>query len=72
MSNETDIIEALQEAVRKGLEETANKEIDMLMRRFECRLNEIKSDAIGKFLNYVDITVNPACDSYTVTINVKR
>lgn len=74
MASETDILIAMQEAVRKALSEAANEEIDKLMHRFECKMGEIKREMIGKILNEIDIATShePDCDRYIIQVNIKR
>ena len=74
MTNETDIILAMQDVVRKALSEAANEEIEKLMHRFECKMGEVKSNMIGKIINNIDIATshNPACTGYTVQVNINK
>lgn len=74
MASENDILIAMQEAVRKGLCEAANEEIDKLMHKFECKMGEVKRDMIAKILNSIDIATchDPSCEGYTVQVSIKR
>ena len=52
---DTDIILAMQEAMRKALAETANAEIEKQKHRFECKMGEVKNEMIGRLVNHIQI-----------------
>lgn len=74
MASETDIIVALQDAIRTALNEAAKEEIERLKHHFECRMGEVKRDMVCKIINNIDIATNhdPACEGYTVQVNIKK
>ena len=72
MSN-TDIILAMQEAMRKALAEAANAEIEKQKHRFECAMGAVKSEMIGKLVNNIQIAAKHELpnDSYTIQIVIR-
>lgn len=52
---DTDIILAMQEAMRKALAEAANAEIAKQKHRFECAMGEVKNEMIGRLVNHIQI-----------------
>lgn len=69
---DTDVLVALQEAVRNALGEAANAEIEKLKHRFECEMGKVKSEMIGKIVNQIEIASrqDPTSDRITVQINL--
>lgn len=74
MNGETDILIAVQEAVRKALCEAANTEIEKLKHKFDCEMGKIKNKTIGNIINGIDIVTrhNPIDGDYTIQINIKK
>ena len=52
---ETDILLAVQAAVRKALVEAANEEIEKQKLKFECEMGKVKGEMIGKLINGIQI-----------------
>lgn len=52
---DTEIILAMQEAVRKSLAEAATEEIKKQAHKFECEMGKIKQELIGKMINEIRI-----------------
>lgn len=71
--SETDILIAIQEAVRKALCEAANAEIEKLRHKFECEMGKVKSEMVGKLVNQIEIATRhePFTDRVVIQINLK-
>lgn len=71
--SDTDIMLAVQEAVRKALNEAANAEIEKMKHKFECEMGKVKSEMVGRLVNCIEIAQNnsPIGDC-TIQINIKK
>lgn len=71
--SENDILLAVQEAIRKALNEAANAEIEKMKHKFECEMGKVKSEVVGRLVNHIEIAHNnsPIGDC-TIQINIKR
>lgn len=54
--SETDILTAVQAAVRKALAEAASEEIEKQKHKFESEMGKVKSELIGKLVNEIRIS----------------
>lgn len=68
---DTEILIALQEAVRKALSEAANEEIERQKHRFECRMGEAKRDIVAKMVNEIQITAGHILPSGEYVIQLR-
>lgn len=70
---DTEILLAMQEAVRKALAEAANKEIEKQKHRFECEMGKVKSELIGNLVNEIKIAAMHEMpdDRYVIQIVLK-
>ena len=74
MTNETDILIAVQEAVRKALVTSANKEIEKQKHKFESEMGKLKNELIGKLLNEIEICAKHDLpnDRYVIQIVIRK
>lgn len=74
MTHETDILIAVQEAVRKTLATSANEEIEKQKHKFECEMGKLKNALIGKLLNEIEICAkhNLPDDRYVIQIVIRK
>ena len=74
MTYETDILIAVQEAVRKALASSANKEIEKQKHKFECEMGKLKNEFIGKLLNEIEICAKHDLpdDRYAIQIVIHK
>lgn len=74
MTDTEDIWLAVQEAIRKALNEAANAEIERLKHKFECEMGKVKNETVGKLLNGVEIATryDLPTDNYVIQINIKK
>ena len=74
MTHETDILIAVQEAVRKALVTSANEEIEKQKHKFESEMGNLKNELIGKLLNEIEICAkhNLPGNSYVIQIAIRK
>ena len=74
MTYETDILIAVQEAVRKALATSANEEIEKQKHKFECEMGKLKNALIGKLLNEIEICAKHDLpdDRYAIQIVIRK
>lgn len=72
--SETDILIAMQDAVRKALATSANKEIEKQKHKFECEMGKMKNELIGKLINEIEIVAKHELtdDRYVIQIVLRK
>ena len=71
--SENDILLAVQEAIRKALNEAANAEIEKMKHKFECEMGKVKSEVVGRLVNHIEIAHNNSpIGDYTIQINIRK
>lgn len=72
--SETDILIAMQDAVRKALNASANEEIEKQKHKFECEIGKIKDNLIGKLINEIEIAAKHELpnDRYVIQIVLRK
>ena len=71
MASETDILFAMQDAVRKALCEAANDEIKKLRERFEREMATKKREMVCKIVNEVQIAAEHNLPSGEYVIQIR-
>lgn len=71
---ETDILIAMQDAVRKALATSANEEIEKQKHKFECEMGKMKNELIGKLINEIEIVAKHELidDRYVIQIVLRK
>lgn len=72
--SETDILIAMQNAVRKALATSANEEIEKQKHKFECEMGKMKNELIGKLINEIEIVAKHELtdDRYVIQIVLRK
>ena len=68
---DTEILLAMQGAVRKAVSEAANTEIEKQKHRFECKMGEVKRDMVAKIVNEIQITASRNLPSGAYVIQIR-
>lgn len=71
MASETEILMALQEAVRTALYMAANEEIKKCRERFENEMTRMKRQIVGEMVNQIQITASHSLPEGAYIIQIR-
>lgn len=73
MTEDVEILSAMQEAVRKAIATAANAEIEKQKHKFECEMGKVKNKLIGDLVNEIQIQAKRELpnNNYVIQIVIK-